>query len=247
MKINLRLSICQAMTYGCAILSVSSVARAQNLVLNGSFEAGAFSGDYFGNTFLDAGSTAITAWTVIDSDILWLTNDASDSIVFNVSASDGERFLDLTGFDNLPFGGVEQAVPTQIGRRYRLAFDLGTNPARLGATQTLMAQVGSDQTTFTFTGTGDSSQYRRYGLDFVANSSSTLISFIGSTPSGGHIGLDNVVVSQVPEPASWLAMAIGVVLVAHFRLSNGGAASLRADPGASFAAYATVPQPSNHS
>jgi hypothetical protein len=191
-----------------------------NLVLNGSFESGEFTGTYFGNTYLEAGSTAITGWTVVQSDIIWGDNDASDSIVYNVFASEGERLLDLTGFDNLPFGGVEQAIPTQPGRRYRLEFDFGTNPARLGQTQTLIAHVGANQTAFTFTGTGDSSQYQRYGLDFIADEASTLIRFTGATPSGLHIGLDDVVVSEIPEPASWLLMTLagaGILCIARSR------------------------------
>jgi hypothetical protein len=189
----------QAMAVGCALLSASSV-YAQNLVLNGSFESGAFTGAYFGNTYLDAGSTAITGWTVVDSDIIWATNAASDSIAFNMFASEGEKLLDLTGFDNLPFGGVEQTIPTQPGLSYRMEFDLGTNPVRLGDTTTLIAQAGSSQSSFTFIGTGDSTQYQRYGLDFVAESSDTLIRFTGSTPSTVFVGLDNVVVSPIGPP-----------------------------------------------
>lgn len=204
-----------AVTLVC--FSIGSAAHAQNLVLNGSFELGEFSGTYFGNTYLEAGSKAITDWTVVQSDIIWATNDASDSIVFNMFASDGERFLDLSGFDNLPYGGVAQEIPTQPGLRYRLEFDLGTNPVRLGPTQTLIAHVGSNESTFSFTGTGDSTQYDRHALEFVADSTSTLIRFTGTTPSGNHIGLDNVVVTNVPEPASWLLTCFAICWFGHQR------------------------------
>jgi hypothetical protein len=127
-------------------------------------------------------------------------------------ASEGEQFLDVSGFDNLPYGGVAQEIPTRPGLRYRLEFDLGTNPVRLGPTQILIAQVGSNQSTFTFTGTGDSTQYDRHALEFVADSISTLIRFTGTTPSGNHIGLDNVVATNVPEPGGWLLTVMALCL-----------------------------------
>jgi hypothetical protein len=213
---NLLVPILRAALFCCSLLWVCGGASAANLALNGSFELGDYSGNFVGLTSLGVGSTAITGWTVINSDMLWLSNAAAIAVGANVAASDGERFLDLSGFDVLPFGGVQQAIPTQAGQKYRVEFDLGTNPAAYGNTQTLDLQVGNALSTFAFTGTGDSSQYQRYGLDFIAASGSTLISFIGTTPSGVHIGLDNVVVAEAPEPASWVAMVLGLAMLAPF-------------------------------
>jgi hypothetical protein len=191
---------------------------AQNLVTNGSFELGEFTGEYFGNTYLEPPSTAIAGWTVIESDILWLMNDASDSQKFRTFASDGEYFLDLTGFDNLPYGGVEQTIATEIGGHYLLQFDLGSNPATVGPTQSVLAQAGEVQSTFTFHGSGDASQYTRLGFDFVAQSSATLLRLVGATPSGVNIGIDNVTVLLVPEPATWLiAFAGAAACLCHSR------------------------------
>jgi hypothetical protein len=63
-------------------------------------------------------------------------------------------------------------------------------------------------------------QYDRHGLEFVANSASTLSRFTGTTPSGNHIGLDNVVVTNVPEAASWLLACLAFCWFGRQRSSH---------------------------
>lgn len=181
-----------------------------DFVTNGSFELGAFVDPGNGLMSLSLGSTAMTGWTVISAEIIWTENTVA--IPYGVSASDGVMFLDLTGYhDNVPYGGVEQTITTTIGQSYEMSFDLGTNPI-YGATQSLIATAGGISSLFTVTSSGNFQQYDHFTLDFVAISNSTQISFVGSSPSGFHIGLDNVSVVQtsaVPEPSSFALLGLG--------------------------------------
>lgn len=197
-------------TLALSVAALTFVNTAQaNLVTNGSFETGAFVGD--GLMSLNPGSAAIAGWTVFSGEILW-----EDNLLFTnygVSASEGTKFLDLTGHDTVPYGGVEQTIATTPGLRYVVDFDFGTNPARYGGTQRVTAAAAAAASVFEFTGTGDTQQYQHYSLPFTATSASTLISFVGSGPAGGvHAGLDNVVVMiAVPEPSSAAMLAIGMI------------------------------------
>jgi hypothetical protein len=69
-------------------------AHAQNLLVNGSFEAGAFSDSGNGTQQLLAGSTDMSGWTVMTDDVAWITN----ANPFGVTASEGVMCLDLTGY-----------------------------------------------------------------------------------------------------------------------------------------------------
>ena len=130
---------------------------------------------------------------------------------FSLSASDGHYFLDLTGDKdgNAAFGGVEQSIATVVGANYVLSFDLGSDKnynASTGGIAGITATAGSTTQNFTFQATG-SNQWQTETLRFTATASSTEITLTGS--EGNHyIGLDNVSVDAVPEPASLLVWSL---------------------------------------
>ena len=168
----------------------------RNLLTNGSFESGTF---VRGPDFISLapGSTAIDGWTTFNAELAWGTTPNSANII----ASDGARFLDLTGFhDSSPYGGVTQTVATTIGKRYRLSFDLGTQeddriyrgPISVSAT------AGVITIPFTFNPSGAGTQWRSFSFDFTAASATTPISILGIRSAGGsYIGLDRVSVSEL--------------------------------------------------
>jgi hypothetical protein len=170
----------------------------RNLLTNGSFESGTFAGvsEWIS---LAPGSTAIDGWTTFNAELAWGTTPNSANII----ASDGVRFLDLTGYhDRSPYGGVTQTVATTMGNRYRLSFDLGTqeeDPRYRGPVSAL-ATAGVITIPFTFNPSGAGNQWHTFSFDFTALSVTTPISILGTRSVGGdYIGLDRVSVTEL-EP-----------------------------------------------
>jgi hypothetical protein len=200
----------------------TSVSSAANLVVNGSFETAgyAFGGD--GGADLAPPSSAITGWTVITNHVAPLQTGNAYSIV----PEDGSISLDLQGYtDGSPFGGVQQVLSTIAGQQYDMSFWIGVqNSVGIGvgpASVTAVAGLASQQFTNTLTGVGN--QWQQFHLSFAATGTSTTISLSGASTTGGaYIGLDNVAVNAVPEPATcifWAIGAIGISILNRRRLS----------------------------
>ena len=195
-------------------------AHAGNLITNGSFEnTTGFVGNGDDTMTLGPGSTTMQGWTVTTNDLAWIgpTND------FNLTASNGGYFLDLTGYsDNAPYGTVTQTITTTPGARYALTFDLGSS-AEYGLPDAITASAGATSQTFTSSSPG-LNQWQTETLDFTAGGPSTVITLAGASGQY-YIGLDNVSVDGVPEPASWALLVSGVAMVgAGLRMNRRGAA-----------------------
>lgn len=112
------------------------------------------------------------------------------------------------------------------GDRYTLSFyDVGgTGP--VGVNPLLVTFAGATplvSNDFTPSTTG----WLYNSMSFMANAASATITFTGS-PTGGNLlsGIDNLVVSSVPEPAAWTTMLLGLFgLGAMLRLARRRAAA----------------------
>ncbi len=192
------------------------VASGQNLLTNPGFEMGTFSDRGDGFQILTPGSTVISGWTVINDSLAWGKYPNSAPNVHPVVPLEGLFFLDLQGdkLFNSPYGGVTQSIATVVGRKYALAFNLGTqedvgSPATHGPVS-LTASAGSTSSVFTFTASGEGSQWKEFKLNFEATSTSTQISLTGQSTSGGaYIGLDKVSVVEVTTPELSIDTASG--------------------------------------
>lgn len=113
-----------------ALILVASTANA-NLIVNGSFELGAFEGGENATMTLNAGATEIEGWKVgygqvcfrlcgSGSSIAWIENDNP----WGLSALDGDRFLNLNAFLTVG-GGIRTTIPTVIGKEYVLSYNMG--------------------------------------------------------------------------------------------------------------------------
>jgi hypothetical protein len=201
----------RVLVLGSAVLCMAMTSFA-NLITNGSFENGNFVPDANDTMSLPLGATDMTGWTVIAADLAWI----GPSNPFSLSASDGNYFLDLSGYhDNAPYAGVEQTIPTTIGAQYQLSLDLGSSTIYNTMPVGVLVNAGTDSTTFTSTPTVQSG-WDLFTFDFVATSAFTTIQIIGQVAgnqSQAYIGLDNVNVELVPEPGT-LAVFAGSGLLA---------------------------------
>jgi hypothetical protein len=199
---------------------VATSASAQ-IVQNGSFESftGAFGSD--NGAQLIGTSTTLTGWTVIGGEIAVL----KDVNRYNLTPSDGANFLDLAGYSNggFPKGITQVLNGLSAGQTYTLSLDLGIrngacvnggNNCR-GPIQ-VSASIAGTSETFTHSSAVDGNVWDRFSSNFVANDSNALLTIQGlSLPAGNqYIGLDNVSISPIPEPASFALLLAGLVTVA---------------------------------
>ena len=211
-----------ALAVGGLAASLCFAAPAHAQLVNGSFEQGNFTGvnpqGAAHSTQLVAGSTNITGWTV-ENEIAWI----EPGNPYGITASDGMRVLDLTGYhDSQPEGSIQQTLALVVGNSYTLGLDLGYNPNLAtspdGVTVTI-AEAGVSQTfNNDNTGTGTTfgnNFYKHFTFSFKATQTTNTLLLQGSAASSGaDIGLDNITLvnttpAVTPEPGS-MALLVGM-------------------------------------
>jgi hypothetical protein len=209
------------------LLAGMAAAPAQaNLLTNGGFEAGTFTGGSFGFPLaqqLLPDNTTMPGWRVVGAELAWFQSGQA-----GITSQDGNFALDLTGFCDLGCGGpnnfaaVTQTLTTVPGATYRLSFYAGTY-AFNASTPSVVATAGASTQSWALPGAGTpaSGTWQLLGLDFVASGTSTAITLGGSgnLANGAlpYLGLDNVSVTLVslpiPEPGTWALLLAGLGLL----------------------------------
>lgn len=190
-----------------ALISTASFQAHASLVTNGSFEVGNFLGNSQNAMTLSVGATTISGWTVFNDNVAWIKEPA-----FNLTAPDGQFFLDLTDYTSgSPFGGVRQTFATTQGTTYRVSFQLGSSGA-YGLPTGVSVAAGTTTQSFSTNATGPDA-WTTYTMDFVASGASTTLSFVG-TQGRDYIGLDNVsvnAVNGVPSPGTMSLVGLALL------------------------------------
>jgi hypothetical protein len=202
------------------LFALTAVEARANLLTNGGFENtnSTFIGDGNKVDELASGSSAIPGWTTINGvPTAWIQNGNP----YGIPASQGQFFLDLTGYSNFgTYGGVSQSFATSIGANYTATFDVGYGGSSTlfrGPVSVHVTAGGSSGTFSSATGSPNPAVWDTETFNFTATSSSTLLSIFGvSTAGGDYIGLDNVDVEPgaagtTPEPNSYALLVTGLL------------------------------------
>jgi len=197
------------------LLWMAGHAFASSIVINGSLEdpANNFADTSCNYMALSAGSTAITGWAVSASTpgpIVWGKSPTCDGY----SASDGQFFLDLSGFGANSFDGtIQQQLMTTAGQEYSFSIDLGNS--NNGA---VTVMIDSDALTLSAGAAG--AQWTPYSATFTALSSNPFLTIKRASAVGDIVFVDNVSIvassSAVPEPASATLLGFGIATLGAF-------------------------------
>ena len=202
-----------------ALSSLAPTIACANLLSNGSFELGNFN-----NTdpdprpeimLIPQGATNITGWTIQGSGgVHWVL----DAII----ASTGTYYLDLQGELANPLSSISTSFATTVGGLYRLSFD--TFPGTQGALNTGTVSAGSLQNQ-AFTGNvvpgpATHSSYTPLQYNFIATSITPTLTFRVTGTNGFGPVIDNVVVTEVPEPHTAAMFLLGLAALALRRRAS---------------------------
>lgn len=226
-----------------AIALAASLAAHAAAFQNGSFESGAFTdtnnigtglyftgnstyGDYTGDKTmaLFAGSGALTGWTVsMPGALAWLDNANPWHANAGMTASNGSKFVDLTGWSSLWSENVEsgslsrvmisQTFDTVAGKTYTVGFDIGFGPDSKASNSSVaqsdvFAGVNGAINKYSSGANGWAGQ----SFTFTATGSQTTLQFSTADYKSEYVGLDNVTVTAapVPEPETYAMMLAGL-------------------------------------
>jgi Protein of unknown function (DUF642) len=192
------------------LLVLGAVSAHANLITNGSFEntGATFVGDANKVDIL-VNSTAIPGWTTNSKPTAWIENGNP----YDIPASDGNFFLDLTGYADTKaggYGGVMQSFATTAGTAYVVTFDLGyggNSTFFSGPAIVTVSAAGATQVFTSDSGDPRPAQWNHETFDFTASAATTTLSIVGASGID-YIGVDNVDVelgasrSAVPEPGT---------------------------------------------
>jgi hypothetical protein len=178
-----------ATLFGMAVLVPATAA---NLVTNGGFETGDFTG--------------------------WTITVASCGSDFGITTNpdDAESGIYAAFFNGScpgSYDSFQQALPTVAGQNYAVSFWIDTQGS--GARDLLVDWNGTQILNLSGSGTG---AYTLYTFIEPATTSSTTLEFQGYNTNSNPDFVDNVSASEVDEPSASLLLSIGLGLLCVKRL-----------------------------
>lgn len=224
-----------------AALVIAAQAHAGlDLINNGDFDntAGTFkanNGDAGAMKLLGTSASLLPGWSVIvpkapsgspPVNISW----DSGANPYGLTASQGQYFLDLTGWTdgkNGQYGGVSQVVQhTVAGQQYQLTFDLGSSTAYDPYAPGVRVSINGILRGTDFANVSTANNWQQETLTFTATGPTTSLLLSGVSQGGQikYIGLDNVHLTAVPESTTFFAGAgaLGLVVLGVLRSKRSG-------------------------
>jgi hypothetical protein len=201
----------------CAALGASSSASAQNLIVNGTFDAPVVPAAGYEVYTPAVGSLA--GWGVQGTEVAIVGSSFTEYGVSFVAQS-GSQWMDLSGLaaPNTT-NGIVQSVATTVGEQYQLSFYLGSafNGSGPYLSPTLDLSInGGTRVSYTNSNivTNGQMNWQLFSTSFTASSALTSVAFYyGSTGSAvWAVGLDSVSMTVVPGPGALVAIAGGMLV-----------------------------------
>lgn len=212
---------------GAALVASAGAAGAMNIVVNPSFELGAF--DSLGATgapgvtgvgnYNGAGDpfrrSLITDWTVTQNKLIWIDNNYGGVL----TADDGARFLDLTALTGgeVNYATIAQTLNTAVNTTYMLTFAVGSSNAITGnpnVNTRIEVKAGNLSQTFNLGVAGGPNVWTPITAYFTTSGVQTNLSMTFRGVEGDdYIGLDTISVTAIPEPTSLALLFAGLAAV----------------------------------
>jgi choice-of-anchor C domain-containing protein len=180
-----------------AVLIASAAVAVETVETNGSFENGVNAPTTGYRGPLGTTNSDITGWTIATGTVDWIGS--------LWQAADGARSIDLSGSGP---GALSQTLTTTVGATYAVEFKLSGNPdgSPLLKTLNVVATGGAPQA-FTYDrGATSNTRLDMKWADqlytFVANSTSTTLTFTSTTSSAYGPALDDVAITETLAKAA---------------------------------------------
>jgi hypothetical protein len=168
-----------------AIVAAPVPALAQNLVVNGGFETGDFTG--------------------------WIApGEGYPEKVDPTWVKSGAYAAEIAGYSDIP-DTLTQQIATGAGHVYHIQFDYLWDITEAGTLNALELDWNGDQL-FLQQNVVDNSYVWHHFDGLVTGTGSDQLQFIGANDPG-YVWVDNVAVSNAPEPAAWAMMVAGFGLI----------------------------------
>lgn len=209
-------------------IQTSLMAGGLAAVFAGGASAAAFSNGSFETPDVPTGTPGdngditgpIGPWTLDETsgdDIRHLDGDFFGG---GVVAQHGDQYVGFTAFGAADGGVLSQAFDTVIGQAYTVSF--WVNNASFGpSTHSLTAAVDNTAGDAAVGTPSQDDTWENVSFNFTASSTTTTLSFTSAILTGDSAStdvlLDNVTVSEVPEPGSLALLGLGGLLIARRR------------------------------
>ena len=203
-----------------ALLAVSPVAQAANIVSNGDF----------------SGTPGLVGWTATGS--VFATNVGATSSNGGTGSYTPSTFAEFgtvgsspTINQALPSNSLSQSISTVVGTNYVLTFVYGAFGDKLTGSNGMLtfSVVGVSHTTTSSASPSPNTDFSKIfksdTLFFTADSATTTLNFVDTTPGNGGPGssgsngvITSINVANVPEPISMTLMLTAIVGLGAVRL-----------------------------